>query len=347
MRVAVYVDLDNIYPGIIDKLGISTNIRENTPFQREFFKNIFLEFFTCLSKKLFFTNLSLAQRNESTKLTQSDESSEYNCLCIKAFAEYEKLPLHSEFRPSLQAHLYDAGVIPVHPFVAYTGKRKQSNAADLRLVLTVIEDVIIKKIPVDSILICTGDAGLYPLVAGLKEHTGKFVMIGGFMGRTSHYYDSMSTVDKKVLLDVYLKEALKRTLEHFLENPGTIRCGIKDGDLKFVNQLKMADDQLKNKVLKVLKQITGKVAEKSNCDKFKKKVVKGLQNWLSENPEATTGLIMESWFPKWNINLSLREANECLEELVRSGDLEKHGIAFERSRKGASEGLIVGKFYLI
>lgn len=101
---------------------------------------------------------------------------------------------------------------------------------------------------------------------------------------------------------------------------------LREEDLDFVSRLSYIDDGKKEEVFTY------------QCAKFEEKVIPGLKR----EEYATTGLIIESWLPKWNLEMDVRQANECLRRLILSGKLGQDGIFFEES--GKKDGFIVGKF---
>ena len=154
---------------------------------------------------MYLTSVPFSSSHYQKSVGYDIEEREHYCLCLKVFAEYENLPLNNRFQPSVQAFLHNIGAVPVNPFIAFSKKKKNRNSADLALALTVIEDIIVKDIPAEEIIICTCDIDLYPLLLWLKEHAGRKVYLGGFVKRTSKIYDT-AMVDKKILLDVYFRE---------------------------------------------------------------------------------------------------------------------------------------------
>jgi hypothetical protein len=340
-KTAIYVDFDNIYGAVLDRLGISADPKKVTVFQLELLKEVLKNFFRELKKSLYLVQSPLSS---FSYIEEEIEREKHYCLCVKVFAEYEMLPLSNLFSPSIQIFLHNTGVTPLNPFIAFSKSRENRNAADLALALSVIEDVVVKRIPAEAIIVCTCDIDLYPLLVWLREHTGKEVYLGGFSKRTNSIYDATMT-DEKILMDKYLEIALRGAIVTlskwwFSKKAKTLR----EEDLDFVSRLPYIDDGKKEELklkLSMLKQEEEKVF-KYQCSKFEEKIVAGLRNWLKKEEYATTGLIIESWLPKWNLELDVRQANECLKNLILSGNLEQEGIFFEKSEE--KDGFIIGKF---
>jgi hypothetical protein len=346
LKTAIYVDFDNIYGGILDKLGIPASpnaSRQVTAFQVAFLKEVLVRFFRKLKESLAFVG------------EYSVNTSSHNPLCIKVFAEYENLPLSQRFSPSMTAFLHNAGVVPINPFVAYSKKKENRNAADVALVLTAIEDLLVKRIPAETVVICTCDIDLYPLILWLKEHTGKEILLAGFSDRTNRLYDSV-LVGKRVSLDWYLTESVIDAVS-ILRNAEKFRSWISEvsrlteTDIGFILRLKEKlnlnewglgfEDVARNLAVVVYER---EQIDVNVCEKFKKKLISGLKNWLKSHDFASTGLVINSWLPKWNLEIDVVQANECLKQIVNNAEeLKEKGISFVLEKE--EEGLISGKFF--
>ncbi len=346
MKTAIYVDFDNIYGGILDKLGIPADPKlqkKVTNFQIHFLKEVLSKFFR--------------QLKETLVMVEPIHKSNHDPLCIKVFAEYENLPLSIRFSPGMPIFLYNIGVVPVNPFIASSKKKKNRNAADVSLVLTAIEDLIVKSIPADAVIICTCDIDLYPLILWLREHTGKEIILGGFSDRTSRLYDAV-LVGRRLELEFYLEEAVREVFYSF--NSPEIAADwlsqLKESDLEFLKNLmgryKLSENLLvsryksefsvrKEEVIK-----TGKLKEEKvvdTCEEFKAKLLEGLRDWLEKREYASTGLIIKSWLPEWGLDIDVLEANKCLEKIIKDKEnLNKRNLTFEMESLG--NGFIKGKF---
>ncbi len=324
MKTAIYVDFDNIYGGILDKLGIPADQklqRKVTNFQIHFLKEVFSKFFR--------------QLKETLIMVEPTHKSNHNPLCIKVFAEYENLPLSTRFSPSMPIFLYNIGVVPVNPFIASSKKKKNRNAADVSLVLTAIEDLIVKLIPADAVIICTCDIDLYPLILWLREHTGKEIILGGFPDRTSRLYDAV-LVGRRLELDYYLVEAIREVFYSF-NNPEIAEdwlFQLKENDFEFLKNLmgrfKLSENLLVNRYkLELLKKEREKIVETGEleeelvevCKEFSSKLLEGLKDWLEKHEYASTGLIVKNWLPRWKLNIDISEANECLRRIIEDKEL--------------------------
>jgi len=340
-KTAIYVDFDNIFGAILGKLGISTNPKDVTTFQLNFLQEVLKNFFRELKRHLYLTYSPLST---FSPVGEEIKKKQHYCLCLKVFAEYENLPLSKMFSPSIQIFLHNSGVVPINPFIAFSKKKENRNSADTALVLSAIEDIVVKRIPAETIIVCTCDIDLYPLLVWLKEHTGKKVYLGGFSRRTSSLYDATMT-DEKVLMDKYLEMALKNTISN-VENWWFVRksIAIRDEDLNFIDRLSFVDDERKSELRRklTLNEQDTHLAFERLCARFGEKVISGLKSWLRRNEYATTGLVIGNWLPKWNLGLDVKQANECLKRLISSGRLEQNAIVFEKF--GEDDGIILGKF---
>ena len=319
-RFCLYLDFDNIYGGCLDYLGIRTD-ESISPLQFEVFSR---------SLECFLRRLSLSFPGE--------------CAVIKAFAEYENLPHIKVFNPGIQIFLHNIGIKPINPFVSSGKKKKKNkNASDIALTLEVVNDLIVKRIPTDSVVICSGDIDFYPLISWIREHTDKNVYIMSFSKRTNKLYTKVfdfSQMDKIINIDNLLMECLTQVLDQLSSEYSKYSY-----DRKF--------EWLKEKVKNLLPQkynsikdlgqtvIQAQRAEDERFNKFMDKVLEGLKNWLKNKDHATTGLIIRNWLPRWNLNLTIEEANEFLVYMIENGDLERKGFKFEGTiERGIAIGTI-------
>jgi len=171
LNYAIYLDFDNIYNGLLDTLNIKAKPRSKDEKPTDFQIYILREVLKCL-----ISSLSIV----------FPERAKY----IKAFAEYENLPHKNRFNPNIPLFLYNLGVKPVNPFVAYSksSRKKNKNASDIALSLEVVSDILIKKNPIDLIIIASGDIDLYPLVSWIREYTDKEIFIASFKNRLNNIY---------------------------------------------------------------------------------------------------------------------------------------------------------------
>jgi len=340
-KTAIYVDFDNVYSGILDKLGIPANpkkSKEVTPFQVIFLEEVIKEFFRKFKKKIHYLG----------HLGYYLEPEDHIPLCIKVFAEYDNLPLSTRFSPSMTVFLHNVGVIPVNPFVAYSKKKENRNAADVALTLSAIEDILIKEIPAEAVIICTHDIDLYPLILWLIEHTGKEILLASFPERTNRLYNSVLVGDR-VNLNVYLRLAVEEASKNLAGGMGEItkKLSLTEKDLEFMEKIEDTFgstyvSDLREKMEREILHSSEKI-DKEICEKFKKKLFSGLKGWLRKEGFASTGLIIGSWLPKWNLGISDLQANECLKQIIQGKEFEEEGIYFEFEKE--KDGLIYGKFY--
>jgi len=358
LNYAIYLDFDNIYGGLLDFLNIKA--KDEKPTELQFL--VFKEALKCL-----INSLSIV----------FPERAKY----IKAFAEYENLPHGNRFKPNISAFLYNLGVKPVNPFVAYsTGSGKGKNASDIALSLEVVSDILVKRNPIDLVIIASGDIDLYPLVSWIREYTDKEVFIASFEKRLNSIYKQV--IDFKVQeYRIFKAEILGRkttysftdinTSKYFISlDKSALKC-LKDISLSIIKNINSIDleerfldwftgnieklllpgeilnEEERKFILEFLKQDFKEIKREQSvkeekdepCEKFKKNLIKGLKNWLKSHDKASTGLIIKSWFPNWNIDMSENEANQCLKNILE--DIEKIGFKFYGD---IQDNLIIGEF---
>ncbi|RUM42430.1 MAG: hypothetical protein DSY34_01885 [Desulfurobacterium sp.] len=331
-KTAIYVDFDNIYGAVLDKLGVSTDSKQVSALQIAFLKEVLKKFFKTLKEGL----------------EIPDTFYKYNPLCLKVFAEYENLPLSERFSPGMAIFLHNVGVTPVNPFVAYSKRKENKNAADLALTLTAIEDLLVKKIPAERVIICTCDIDLYPLILWLKEHTGKEILLAGFPDRTNKLYDNV-LVGERIDLDWYFMVSLSEVLKEVKQikewtSKQKVRA-LTNRDVNFIIKLVEKVGRLyeRNEFMKLLENFISEQDLITVCEKFKRKLISGLKSWLKTHDSASTGLIVNSWLPRWNLGIDILQANECLKQVIVSKELEEENISFELEKE--EKGLISGRFF--
>ena len=344
---AIYLDFDNVYGGLLDFLNIKVKV--DKPSELQF--SIFQEILKCLIIKL---------------STVFPERAKY----VKAFAEYENLPHKNKFKPNLPSFLYNIGVKPVNPFVAYsTGSGKGKNASDIALSLEIVSDILVKKNPINAIIIASGDIDLYPLISWIREYTDKEIFIASFEKRLNSIYKQVIdfkfnehpfSLDKEkyfIDLDRYAVKCFKEISFSLIRD--IYSSNIKEKKKSLVKSLswlknnikkilldkEILEDEEKKLALKLLETdfefIENETKEEinENCEKLKKNLVKGLKSWLKSHNKASTGLIIKSWLPRWNIDISEYDANLCLKNILE--DIKKSGFKFEGE---INNNLVVGEF---
>jgi len=193
IKTGIYIDFGIAYERILKKLNISFDPDQVTDFQLEFLKRIIERFFGKLCRVLMFSE------NDRTLL--------HTPVCLKAITTYEKLPLSEKFHPNFKVFLYSIGVTPVNSYSPLLGSGEGSSSV---FILTVIEDLLVKKIPVDSVVISTSNTELLPLITWLREHTGKEIVHASFPCEKKNLFNNPAS--KFIDLNWYLREAVVDTL---------------------------------------------------------------------------------------------------------------------------------------
>ena len=209
MKYGVYIDFDNIIGGFKASLGIEDNNIHS--FQKILFPVVL---------KKFLQNIRIVKLENG------------NILFKKAFAEFHNLPIKKDLlRTEPQIFLNNIGIKPINPFVVRSGsKGKKKNAADISLTLEVINDLILKKNPLDAVVLCSGDIDFYPLISWIKEHTGKSIYLISFADDINGiYFDifaHLENLENILYAEYFLFEALKEVTDlNFLKQ------NIKEEDL--------------------------------------------------------------------------------------------------------------------
>ncbi len=279
-------------------------------------------------------------------------NSDFHLLCFKVFAEYENLPHAQRFSPGLPTQLHQVGATPFTPFIPHKKKKKARNSADLALALSAIEDLTIKKIPADRVVIATCDIDLYPLIVWLKEHTGLPIILATFRERVNSIYLSTLRNNEILYFDFQIEKAIKNSIHYLLNDKlETVKQIIKSEDLNYLKRFHDSKNPYDSILYKwELDEFLEKLGTNSpqsqnieaNYEKFKTKLLKALLSWIDRDREVKTGLIIGSWLPRWNLNISTEEANEYLKRFIEE-ELPNHPeITFEKQEE--RDGVIIGTF---
>jgi hypothetical protein len=198
MQYGLYLDFDNLVGGFEANLYIKGKVY--TPFQRKFIP---------LLLKKFLQSLQINDKYPRFK---------------KAFGEYHNLPfkeLLNSVKKNYFVFLNDIGITPLNPFVVSSSK-KNKNAADICLTLEVVNDLILKNIPLDAIVIFSGDIDFYPLISWVLAHTNKKIFLISFTDRLNKkYYNIFSHLiglEYLIPAEFYLVTALDKSFHEILDN---------------------------------------------------------------------------------------------------------------------------------
>jgi len=335
---AVFIDLDNVYRGLIDNLDLKINPQSKEEKPTKFQLLILKEMLRCVLKSLSYTE---------------KEKARY----IKAFAEYDNLPFQNIFQTNVPAFLYNLGIKPINPFTAYSNKgrkKKNTNASDVALTLEVVSDILVKNVPIKLIIIVSGDIDFYPLVSWIKEYTNKEVLILSFKNRLNPIYKELIDFHTHLANNNEILTYLDKSLRYCLENIVKIifenqYCLLKlNNEFIFLTQKDI--DWLVHNINKLITDNKEKLINLININReklqtinsFIQNIVDGIKIWLNEHNYISTNLIIENWLPKWNLNISEKEANICLKNLKPY--LEKLGYKFEEKE---FDNKLIGKFIKI
>ncbi len=255
--------------------------------------------------------------------------------------------------PPLINIIQEVGTTVYNPFIPKSKKGKGKNAADVALVLSAIEDLLIKKIPVDAVVIATCDIDLYPAIRWLKEHINLPIILASFKERINNTYLEALNPNEIWFLNAthynYTIKALERGILNYLkiiENK-EIKALPREEDLNYLEVLAKTLTG-HSETLNAIKKLSElqKTNEDDDVDvyiTFKEKVIKGLESWLKKENYAKTGLIIKSWLPRWELGIDEATANEYLKRFLEE-ELPKHPeITFNGEER---DGVIIGEFRL-
>jgi hypothetical protein len=213
---------------------------------------------------------------------------------IKAFADFDRLPYANSFSPSITSMLYNAEIEP-HPSFVRAGKVKLKDASDRTLMLEVIEDIFFTDKTIDCVIIGSGDVDFYPLVTFIREHSDKKVSILTFRNGLSHFYYKISYLTKDGIHMFDDMMSHHKTLP--LSEPHTAI------EPKIVEPEALEGEQI--------------------YERFKNKLLTGIKNWTSNKGQhVRTGLVVNSWLPKWQLILTTEQVENYFERLKSEGIIE-------------------------
>lgn len=327
MRHGVYIDFDNLYGSCIHYLGMNYDPDDKKDDKKDEHKvsEHKFSFFKC-----FIENLLRIIKNELPEVAY-----------MKAFAEYESLPFSKNFETGIPVFLHNLGVKPINPFVKYNRNSKNKNASDISLALEVVTDLIVKKVPIDVVIIISGDADFYPLASWIRENTDKGVYIASHSSRASSMYINIQEYFIKI--DKLYLHSLQKCMEDLQKGQLNFQTYPDNSFWEWIRDMK----PISNK--EYLKSVVDNANEnlknlpKSECKEFTERLIYGLRRWFEEkNTEVKTGLVFKSWFPRWNIKIDIKKANDCLKIILASGILSQHGIEFVEEER--TESFVKGTF---
>ena len=201
-------------------------------------------------------------------------------------------------------------------------------------------------------VIATCDIDLYPLIVWLKEHTGLPIILATFRERVNSIYFSTLRNNEILYFDFQIEKAIKNSIHYLLNDKlETVKQIIKSEDLNYLKRFHDSKNPYDSILYKwELDEFLEKLGTNSpqsqnieaNYEKFKTKLLKALLSWIDRDREVKTGLIIGSWLPRWNLNISTEEANEYLKRFIEE-ELPNHPeITFEKQEE--RDGVIIGTF---
>jgi hypothetical protein len=255
MNIGVYLDFDNIWGGLLRELGIDPKERKQKNYGlipteietiKELLKNFLSDFLYSGLRELF---------------SQSDigKPGKVQVRYVKAFAVFSKLPFAVQIG-DIQNLLHNFGTEPFPSFIAQNTK----DASDRILILEVIEDVFFNRLPIDTVVIGSGDIDFYPLVSFFYEHSDKNLYILSFKNSLNSLYKELPLTKSKIL-DIN---------------------DLKNEYSKFCNILMDRKKELKENI-------------NEEYEKFKKLFSEKFLEAQEEGRKIKTGLLFSKWLKDW------------------------------------------------
>ena len=274
-NIGVYLDFDNLFGSLLRELGIDPRERKQKnyallPIEVKVVREILSKF---LPTFLYF---GLEERFAT------------HVRYIKAFAVFSKLPFANQIG-DIQNLLHNVGIEPFPSFIAQNTK----DASDRALILEVVEDIFFNQLPIDIVVIGSGDIDFYPLISFFYEHSNKYLYLLSFE-------NSLSSLYKKIPL-----------------------TALKLIDIKTL-QLSPSDSESFGEILREKRNTLCKSIEESFLN-FKRLFFEKLLNSEREGKEVRTGLVLSKWRKEWKkqgYNFDSNEVNHFLNLLQKEGSIK-------------------------
>ena len=273
-NIGVYLDFDNLWGGLLRELGIDPKERKQKnygllPVEVEIVKELLMKFLP------YFLYFGLEE-----KFTV--RNTESHVRYIKAFAVFSQLPFANQIG-DIQNLLHNVGIEPFPSFIAQNTK----DASDRALILEVVEDVFFNQLPVDIVVIGSGDIDFYPLVSFFYEHSNKSLYILSFENSLSSLYREIPLTASR-LIDIKTLPKYPLTLEDVLSGKKeTLRRSIENA-----------------------------------LSTFKKLFFEKFSEAQKEGKEVRTGLLFRKWHKEWQkqgYDFNSNEINHFLNLLQKEG----------------------------
>ena len=287
INIGVYLDFDNIWGGLLRELEIDPDERrkkgigllsEEISLLKKILKEILpLVFYEGIARRFTFTSHIL----HKNYLEEVGESGQVRY--VKAFAVFSKLPFGDQIG-DVQTILHNSGIEPFPSFIAKNTK----DASDRSLILEVVEDIFFNRLPIDVVIIGSGDVDFYPLVSFFYEHSDKSLYILSFRNSKSSLYGEIPLTMAKLINIEDLQTGGKSLEQVLIREKGII-----------------------------LKEINRKF------QKFKELFFENYRTYTGQNKEIKTGLVVRTWRRQWKekeqIVFTESEINYFLDQLQNKG----------------------------
>jgi len=290
INIGVYLDFDNIWGGLLRELGIDPDERrkrgisllsEEILLLKRIMNEILpLIFYEGISHR--FTSTSYIPRGRYFEEIRKFGQVRY----VKAFAVFSKLPFGDQVG-DIQTILHNSGIEPFPSFIAKDTK----DASDRSLILEVIEDIFFNRLPIDVVIIGSGDVDFYPLVSFFYEHSDKSLYILSFRNSKSSLYREIPLTMTK-LIDIEDLQTGEESLEQVL-----------------IREKKIIFKEINEKFLK-----------------FRGLFLEKYRTYTGQNKEVKTGLVVKMWRRQWKeeeqIVFTESEINYLLDQLQNEGAIK-------------------------
>ena len=279
-NIGVYLDFDNLWGSLLGELGI--NIEERIKEKKYGLLPVEIE----TVKELLTTYLPyFLYFGLEENFTSPNGKIKGHVRYIKAFAVFSKLPFANQIG-EIQNMLHNVGIEPFPSFTA----RNVKDASDRALILEVVEDVFFNQLPVDVVVIGSGDIDFYPLISFFYEHSDKNLYLLSFENSLNSLYREIPLTASR-LIDI-------RTLEFSPYNSKT-----------FGEILQEKKNALQESVGIALST-------------FKKLFFEKFSEAQKEGKEIRTGLLFSKWRKEWKrqgYDFDNNEINHFLNLLQKEG----------------------------
>ena len=281
-NIGVYLDFDNFWGGLLRDLGIDPKERKQKnygllPAEIEIVEELLTKYLSSFLYSGLEWKFSLWDKAAESRISSYVRY-------IKAFTVFSKLPFANQIG-DIQNLLHNVGIEPFPSFIAQNTK----DASDRALILEVVEDVFFNQLPIDIVVIGSGDIDFYPLISFFYEHSDKSLYILSFDNSLSSLYKEIPlTASRLINIRGLLHVLHRRTFGSILE-------------------------EKKQKLQESIKD---------SFSNFKRLFLEKLLEAQKEGKEVRTGLLFSKWLKEWRkqgYDFNSNEINHFLDLMQKEG----------------------------